>query len=393
MTPALNEIIDAFQEAYGCEPAYVTMAPGRLEFLGNHTDYNGGCVLGVALDLGVYAAISERGDTKIRLATRFEGAEMEMVESDVHALDLFADEDPRAWVNYPLGVLSVMQHRAIELKRGFDIAFWSNLPVGSGLSSSAAIELASLRAISVLYDIDIDDPLEMSRIARKAENDFVGVPCGIFDQGVSAHGKEGNLVYIDCKQESFALSPFPHNTYLWIFNTNVAHANVDSKYSERHDECMGARQVLEKTYSRIQYLCDVSSGQVEPCEQDLSSEQYKRALHITKEHERVKQAAALLASGKPEPVGQLLNDSHESSKNLFENSIPELDFLVENLQGQEGVYGARLTGGGFGGSVFAWTHEAFTQEHADAVAAKYAEKFGEAPTIYKAKTGDGAKIL
>ncbi|MGB0372904.1 MAG: galactokinase [Opitutales bacterium] len=393
MTPQLNAVVDTYLEAYGAEPAYVTMAPGRLEFLGNHTDYNGGCVLGVALNLGVYAGISEREDKRIRLVSNTEGSGAGIIELGFEELQSFVPDGSAAWANYPIGVLRAILDRGITIKRGFDIGFWSDLPSGAGLSSSAAIELATVRAISILYDMDIDEPEEIAKIARQAENTYVGVPCGILDQGVSAYGKQNHLVFMDTAQNVVSEHRLPDLTQFWVFDTKIKHHNVDSKYSERNDECMQAVAVLEKTYSGTKVLCELTSGQVEPCEADLTGVQFKRALHVTRENERVKQALSLLASGKAEPLGQLLFASHESSRDLFENSTPELDFLVEQLKNQPEVYGARLSGGGFGGVVFAWTSGAFIRDQAETVIAAYGEKFGELPEAYPVLSGDGARIL
>ncbi|MEM7672352.1 MAG: galactokinase [Verrucomicrobiota bacterium] len=393
MSPQLDAVVDTYLEFYGSEPAYVTMAPGRVEFLGNHTDYNGGCVLGMPLSLGVYAGISEREDKKIRLVSKDERSEQSPIEIDFQSFELFQPGDPNRWANYPLGVLRAITDRGIAMKRGFDIAFWSDLPAGAGLGSSAAIELATVRAISILYDLDIDDPAEIARVGRKAENNYVGVPCGIFDQGVSAYGKKGHLVYVDAKQESFSDYGLPEMTQFWLFDTKVSHANMNSMYSLRNDECLKALEVLEKTYSGINALCDLTSGQVEPCEADLSPAEFKRALHVTRENERVKQAMSLLMSSKAETLGSLLYASHESSRDLFENSIQELDTLVELLKAQPEVYGARLSGGGFGGMVLAWTSGAFIRDQAETVLAAYGEKFGTLPEAYPVESGEGARIL
>ena len=393
MTPELDALVNTFKEAYGAEPAYVTMAPGRLEFLGNHTDYNGGRVLGVALNLGVYAGISERDDSVVRIATRFQDGGLQIVQSDVQSIALAPSADPRSWANYPLGVLKVILERAEDLGIGFDLALNSDLPIGAGLSSSAAVELASLRAISILYDLDIDDPLEIARLGRKAENDCVGVPCGLFDQVVSAAGKKGEVVLLDCATEQMAHFSLPQQTRFWIFDTRIDHRNAEGKYAERHEECRRALASLEKTYSGIESLCDLAPGQVEPCEQDMGVDEFKRALHVTRENERVKQAVSMLVSDKAEPLGQLLFESHESSKELFENSTVELDFLVDSLKKEPSVLGARLSGCGFGGAVVAWTRDDFTQEHADGIRDAYASKFGKTPAVIAVESGDGARIL
>ena len=356
---SLNHIIDVYKSAFGKEPAYVSMAPGRIEFLGNHTDYNGGCVMGATLNMGVYAAISERDDTKIRLTSASHG-NTPIVEASLDNLVPFG-AGRNSWANYPLGVLKVLIDEGAKAERGFDIAFWSDLPSGAGLSSSAAIELASAKVMSIFYEKEINDPVHLARIGRLAENTFVGLPCGILDQGTSAHGRKDHLVFIDCREESFHTYPLSEGTSFWVFNTHKKHSLVDSLYAQRHDECMQARDTLQKTYNNIEHLCDLTAPQVEACELDLPAASFKRAIHVTNENERVKRAAALLASGKSHAVGELMFQSHESSKTLFENSIPELDFLVDALKGKDGVLGARLTGGGFGGAVVAWADHTFTE--------------------------------
>jgi galactokinase len=226
------------------------------------------------------------------------------------------------------------------------------------------------------------------KIGRHAENHFVGVPCGILDQGVSGFGQKDRLVYIDCRGPVFATVPLPADAHFWIFNTHTKHALVDGLYATRHRECMAAAQTLG-----VKLLVETSGATLAEGQARLAPEVFNRAKHIVEEIARVEATRAALAQGDLAAVGRLLTASHRSSQRLFENSTPELDFLVDTLTATPHVFGARLTGGGFGGAVMALAGAAFGEEEARAVVAAYEARFGAAPDVLHAQTGDGAKLL
>ena len=375
-------ITEKFRAVYGRVPEIVAYAPGRIEFIGNHTDYNGGTVLGAALDRGVWVAVAGRPDGRRQFASDQRGATIAL-----RAEEMGKRSGAESWVNYPLGVLAALPVFGAAAPAGFDYLAMSNLPAGAGLSSSAAIELAS--ALAFLEMAGERPPREtVVKIGKHAENNFVGVPCGILDQGVSGFGRKNRLVFIDCRGPVFATVPLPGDAHFWIFNTHTKHALVDGLYAARHRECMAAAQGLG-----VDFLVEVNAAALEGGKAKLAPEVFKRAKHVVDEIARVDAAKLALAAGDLAAVGRLLTASHRSSQFLFENSTPELDFLVDTLAATAHVFGARLTGGGFGGAVMAMTDGAFGEAEAQAVAAAYREKFGATPDALHTQTGDGAMLL
>ena len=364
----------------------MAFAPGRVEFIGNHTDYNDGLVMGAAVTEGITVAASRRSDATIRLVS----STGKPVETDL--VSLVPRKGENAWTNYPLGVAVVLRDAGMAMDTGFDIAITSTLPSGAGLSSSAAFELATARALAHLYGFEADTA-RFAHLARKAENEFVGVPCGILDQGVSAFGKRNHLVRIDCRTDTFSLIPLPRKTHLWIFNSNNKHSLIDSCYSERHAECYAARDLLKGFYPDITSLSDLDESRVRAHAGELGDVLFRRTLHVVTENARVRDVEAALAESNLQAVGRALFASHESSRVNFENSIPELDCLVDELSRQPGVYGARLTGGGFGGAVMAFTGEDFTEAQAREVEGAFNARFDRHATIFHTRAGDGARLL
>jgi galactokinase len=254
-------------------------------------------------------------------------------------------------------------------------------------SAQEAIELASALCFLALTG-QRPEPGVLARMGRKAENDFVGVPCGILDQGVSAFGRRDHLVHIDCRALEFSRVPLPPGLDFWIFNTHAKHALVDGLYAERHRECMEAAVALG-----VPLLADSNLPALDAAAGRMPAVFAKRARHVLGEIARVEETVAALAAGRIARVGGLLTASHRSSQHLFENSAPELDFLVDALEGVPGVHGARLTGGGFGGAVLAVTGPAFGQGDASRVSEKYAKRFGTRPDVIRLLSGDGAEIV
>ena len=375
-------LVAQFEKVFGRAPEFVTRAPGRIEFIGNHTDYNGGTVLGASIDRGVAVALARRGDGQRNFHSRYSG---KTVSLPIGAPVKQSGE--ASWTNYPLGVLAALPAFGLQAPEGFDYLAESDLPAGAGLSSSAAIELASALAFLGATG-QSPDRETVVKIGKHAENNFVGVPCGILDQGVSGFGKSGHLVFIDCAGPRFDTVPMPAGASFWIFNTHTKHALVDGLYAARHRECMSAAQALG-----VKLLVEVSPAGLAAAEAKIDPVAFKRARHVVEEIARVDACVNALKSGDLPAVGKLLTASHRSSQTLFENSTPELDFLVDALVAEPGVFGARLTGGGFGGAVMALAAPGFTAAHAEKVALAYAAKFGERPDILTMNVGDGAVVL
>ncbi len=376
------QLAQKFEVVFGRAPEVVARAPGRVEFIGNHTDYNGGSVLGAAIDRGVWVALAPRTDGQWRFASDPNPRILSLRVGEPHR-----QTGDRRWLNYPLGVIAALPAFGLRAPAGFDCLVMSDLPAGAGLSSSAALELAS--ALAFLAFTGQDAPrATVVKIGRHAENHFVGVPCGILDQGVSGFGKKDRLVFIDCRGPRFATVPMSADAQFWIFNTHTKHALVDGLYAARHRECMAAAKALG-----VSLLADAKSSQLEATRAKLAPAVFARARHIIEEIARVGATVRALRAGNLTKVGRLLTASHRSSQTLFENSTPELDFLVDTLTTRPNVYGARLTGGGFGGAVMALTSKKFGAAQARSVATAYARKFGAAPDILHTKTDDGATVI
>lgn len=350
-----------------------SFAPGRVELLGNHTDYNGGVVLSAALHLGISAMGRRRDDGRIVLTT--EGI------SGVVGADLRHLKPNDSWADYPLGVAHVLKEAGYPIG-GFEADFTSTLPLGAGLSSSAAIEVATAVLLSRLFDFQIDR-LELAKLCRKAENEFVGVSCGLLDQVSSIFGRKDHAIYLDCRAETVENIPFPTEAGILIVHSAVKHALTGGEYNERRDQCFAAAKAMG-----VPALRDVTSEQLEKAK--LPELVKRRAAHVVGENERVFEALYYLKRGDAPDFGRLMTESHRSSMYNFENSTPELDALVEIANKQTGVYGARLTGGGFGGAIVALVNIDHIDEAAEKILAEYEAKTGHTGSAYRCAAGDGA---
>jgi galactokinase len=350
-----------------------SFAPGRVELLGNHTDYNGGVVLSAAIDLGISARGSQRSDGRIVLTS--EGI-AGVVAADIEKL---AADD--SWADYPLGVAKIIKDEGYPIA-GFDADFSSNLPLGAGLSSSAAIEVCTAVLLTRLFKFEVP-PLDLARLCRRAENEFVGVSCGLLDQVSSIFGKKEHAIFLDCRAETVSNVPFAPGVGLLIVHSGVKHALSGGEYNERRDQCFEAARILG-----VAALRDVTSAQLSSA--DMPKVVKRRAAHIVGENERVFEAVEHLKHHDPFAFGKLMFASHRSSIENFENSTPELDALVEICGAQEGVFGARLTGGGFGGAVVALVRMEAIEEIANTVEAQYFERTGHHGKAYRCRIGDGA---
>ena len=383
--PLVERLKFRFTKNYDAVPDVIAAAPGRVEFIGNHTDYNNGPVIGAAIDRYVFVALRRIEESVFRFSSG--DSSYVAVEDPTQKL-----KGKRSWINYPLGVYDSLIRRGLKPSGGFELAVDSDVPMGAGLSSSAALELAVCQALCTVYGLGLSRE-EMALASREAENEFVGMPCGILDQGVSAMGTSGSLVYIDCRDMLFSTIPLGENYSIWIFNTHKKHSLVESMYSERHNECFQAVEGLNGVGLRIQYLADISPADFQSAKSRLLGTLSNRAEHIVSEIERVNRVKHLLEGGRVSEAGQLLFESHASSRDLFENSVEELDYLVEILKSLPNVIGARLTGGGFGGAVMALTEDAFSPDYAESVASAYRGRFGQPPEVIQCRLSDGVRIV
>lgn len=378
-----DDLTQLFRQHFGTVPEVQAFAPGRIEFIGNHTDYNGGLVMGVAVTEGITVAVRKREDRLISITS--DG----LKSADLSLDRLLPASGAAAWTNYPVGVTKVLLEKGMKALLGYDMLVQSTLPAGAGMSSSAAFELATAYALAELYGFE-SDRAGFARIGREAENDFVGLPCGILDQGVSAFGKANHIVKIDCATEAYSLSPMPKGVHFWILNSNKKHALVDSAYAERHRECREALAIVQQTVAGIDNLSAVTGDQLLDARDRLGDRLFRRALHVVGENTRVRAVEAALRENDLRALGKLLFASHESSRLNFENSTQELDFIVDALRGSSQVYGARLTGGGFGGAVMAMTNDQF--DHSS-IKAAYEKHFSRELTVFHTRAGEGARLL
>lgn len=347
-------------------------APGRVELLGNHTDYNEGVVLSAALDLGIFVEGNVSGEGVVKLAS--EG--MPAFEST--AADLAATG---GWSDYPLGVLQMLREAGHELP-GLEARYRSTLPVGAGLSSSAAMEVATAVLLMKCAHISMQ-PMELAKLCRKAENEFVGVNCGLLDQVSSIFGKSGHAIYLDCRAETVETVPFPAGASLVIVNSGVKHALIGGEYNERRSMCFDAASRMG-----VPALRDATMDQLDAA--GLPDVVRRRAAHVIGENDRVFRALEILRAGDAPAFGALMTQSHESSRHNFENSTAELDALVEIATGLPGIFGARLTGGGFGGAIVAIGDSSTAEEISQEIVTRYRTLTGHDGAALVCQPGAGA---
>ncbi|GAA2416091.1 galactokinase [Nonomuraea africana] len=364
-------VVEAFRQAYDAEPTTVWRAPGRVNLIGEHTDYNDGFVLPFAVPWGITAALSPRRDRTIRLLSlQSPGAPAVISDWD----------SAQGWTRYVVGVLAMLG----EQVQGADIAIDGDLPAGAGLSSSAALEVVIGSALNEVYGLGLT-PMEIALLGQKAENDFVGMPCGIMDQAASALCEEGKALFLDCRSlgsRTIPLDLTSRGLRILIIDTGVHHELADGQYAKRRADCESAARKLG-----VDALRDVTD--LAGALSRLQGDERKRVQHVVTENHRVEAVVGLLRAGAIAEIGTLLNASHLSLRDEYEVSSPELDVAVEAaLRG--GARGARMTGGGFGGSAIALVAEERVATVQEAVLAAYAERGWKEPRFLPATPAAGA---
>lgn len=354
-------------------------APGRVELLGNHTDYNEGFVLAAAIDRGVTVAGAPLDGGKITLNSL---TLEHVVEAQLPYLS--RQEGAASWANYPLGVVDVFQKEQFPI-RGFSMEITSDLPLGAGLSSSAALEVATATLLRKMFAFPME-PLLLAKLCRRAENEFAGVNCGLLDQVSSAFGKRDHAIFLDCREETVETIPFPSGVALLITHSGVRHALTGGEYNERRAQCFEAARILG-----ARALRDVTSAQLEAAACEMPEPVRRRATHVVGENERVQRGIHFLKNGDARGFGALMFESHESSRTNFENSTPELDALVAIARGELGVLGSRLTGGGFGGATVSLIEKKAAKKISGSFVEKYRAATGHACQTYLCEIADGAQ--
>ena len=363
---------ELFVNTFGTEPEAVFFAPGRVNLIGEHIDYSGGLVLPLALDLGIYCAARRRRDKSFR----FFSADAE--DPEITGRDIYAGAEHN-WTDYPAAMIRVMEENGAIFEGGADMAFCADLPQGAGLSSSAAIEIVTGRAMCGLYNKSVSGK-NLALCGQRAENIYIGVNCGIMDQFVCSLGAYGQALLIDTKTLEY--KPVPLNldrNAVVIVNSGVRHSLAGSEYGLRRRECEEALRDMRQD-GKPEYLCSLSPEEFEARRSMIHNGVCaKRAGHAVYENRRVKEAAAALSQGDPRTCGRLMNESHRSLKELYEVSCPELDLLAETMQGLPGVYGSRMTGGGFGGCTVTLVQHSKALSAAEAAADRFESVFGRRP--------------
>lgn len=382
----INQIKKTFKTAFNEEPQIIVRSSGRINLIGEHTDYNGGFVLPAAIDKSVYFAVSARNDSECHFIAD------DLNENFTTQIDNLVKTETQTWANYLMGVLSEIQKTRNTLT-GINLVFGSDLPSGGGMSSSAAIENGIGFAVNTLFDLGLSR-LDLVQISQKAENNFVGMKCGIMDMFASMMGLENQFVRIDCRDLSYQYFPFDApDLRLVLCDTTVKHALVDSEYNTRREECEEGVKILQQFDPSVKTLRDVSLNILKSHINDLKPIVYQRCEYVVEEIERVEKACVALQKNDFETLGKLMFETHDGLNEKYNVSCIELNFLAEMARTTDGVLGARMMGGGFGGCtlnlVKADRVEAFIEE----VGSAYERVFHKKMLHYIVKPSNGTEEM
>lgn len=387
----LERLKAKFKELYGT--TYNTrsyFAPGRVNLIGEHTDYNGGHVFPCALTLGTYAVVRDRDDRVLRFYSMNFDA-LGVIET---SLDELIPNEAAGWTNYPKGVFWAFEKRGYSLTHGLDIAIYGDIPNGSGLSSSASLEVLTGLILKDTFHFDTLSMVDLAQIGQDSENNFNGCNCGIMDQFASAMGKKDHAIFLDTNTLHYEYAPVLLNdAKIVITNSKVKHSLVDSAYNDRRNECELALKELQ-TVLPVQTLGELNIETFEAHKSAIQSPvRQRRAKHAVYENQRTIQAVQALKSGDLSLFGALMNESHASLRDDYEVSCPEIDFLVAQAQAISGVIGSRITGGGFGGCTVSVVENDVVETFVSKIGASYLEAFGHEAEFYIVDIGDGARLL
>ena len=383
-------VLKKFEEVYGStEGVNVYFAPGRVNMIGEHTDYNGGHVFPCALTIGTYAAVKKREDRKLRFySVNF--ASLGIIES---SLDNLKPSKEAGWTNYPKGVMWAFDERGMKMDCGLEIALFGNIPDGSGLSSSASLEVLTGYYLKDLYDFQVTN-IDLAKIGQYSENNFNGMNCGIMDQFASAMGKKDHAIFLDTADLSYQYAPLVlDGAKIIVTNSNVKHSLVNSEYNVRRSECEKALEELQ-TVVKIAGLGDLSEEEFEANKSAIKDEvRVRRAKHAVYENQRTIRAVEALKSNDLKLFGELMNASHVSLRDDYQVSCEEIDVLVEEAWKVNGVIGSRITGGGFGGCTVSIVKDEAVEQFKEKVGAAYKERVGKTADFYVVEIGDGPRKL
>ncbi len=383
-------VLKKFEELFGnANGVNVYFAPGRVNLIGEHTDYNGGHVFPCALTIGTYAAVRKRADRKLNFySMNFE--ELGIMES---SLDDLTPSDAAGWTNYPKGVMWAFAERGMKMDCGLDVVLNGNIPNGSGLSSSASLEVLTGYYLRDLYGFDVTN-IDLAKIGQYSENNFNGMNCGIMDQFASAMGKKDHAIFLDTADLSYEYAPLVlDGAKIVVTNSNVKHSLVNSEYNVRRSECEKALEELQ-TVVKINGLGDLTEEQFEANKTAIKDEvRVKRAKHAVYENQRTIRAVEALKKNDLTLFGQLMNASHVSLRDDYQVSCDEIDVLVEEAWKVDGVIGSRITGGGFGGCTVSIVKDEAVENFKEKVGTAYQQRVGKQADFYVVEIGDGPSRL
>jgi len=380
-----TSITQTFSRKFGEAPAIIVRAPGRVNLIGEHTDYNEGFVLPAAIDRAIWFAVSPRDGQRLHfqafdLAEEFQGSLKDLQKSQL------------GWPNYLLGCFSELLRDNHHIN-GANIVFGGDIPIGAGLSSSAAIECGMLFALNELYQLGLSRP-DLARMAQRAENNFVGMKCGIMDMYASLHGLEGNAIKLDCRSLQHEYIPLNvQDTAILLCDTGVKHQLVDSEYNTRRQECEEGVRHLRGVYPAVRSLRDVDMEMLKSEKNQLRPVVFQRCKYVVEENGRVEAACIALKENGLPAIGSLLYASHEGLKNEYQVSCPELDFLVDHTPDSLSFFGARMVGGGFGGCTINLLKKDAVAGFQTYIARKYREKWGRELRMWEVKITDGVGVM
>jgi galactokinase len=379
----VTDLKSKFQDRYSQEPLIVR-SPGRVNIIGEHTDYNNGFVLPAAIDKAIYVAIAKSKEDTISLySEEFQqehGVEVNKVE-----------RSEKQWPNYILGVVDQLIKRGYNIP-GFNLSIDGDVPIGAGLSSSAAVECATAFALNELFQLKIPKS-ELILIAQKAEHEFAGVMCGIMDQFASMFGKKDHVIRLDCQTLEYEYEPLQLGGYkVLLLNTNVEHSLASTEYNTRRKECAEGVELVKKHYPEVNSLRNVTMDMLNECVKDKNDVVYKRCKYVVEEIERLLSACEALKAGNVKVLGEKMFATHDGLSNEYEVSCKELDFLVDQVRNNPAVLGARMMGGGFGGCTINLVKEEAIPELIDTVSKSYQEAMGRTLTAYVVQIEDGTSI-
>ncbi|MDP6730280.1 MAG: galactokinase [SAR324 cluster bacterium] len=374
-----QRVLEAFRDVYKENPQFLVRAPGRVNLIGEHTDYNDGFVLPIALNRATWIALSPHDSQEVHLKS------LDFNESVTVPLHQKLNQD-RGWQEYLKGVVNIMSREKMMLK-GWHGVVAGDVPIGAGLSSSASLELALAKAFAVAGDWKWE-PQKMARLCQKAENEWVGMNCGIMDQTISALGQKGHALFLDCRSLETKQVALPDSLDVAVMDTGTRHKLVDSAYNERRSQCEEAAAFFE-----VVALRDLSLEKLLASEKELDPLVFRRARHVVCENDRVLNFINALEGGMHEKAGQLMNESHASLRNDFEVSSEALDLITNCARQTPGCYGARMTGGGFGGCGVALVDSSKSKEFSEAMETGYKASGGKNGMIYICSASEGAEAL